>query len=628
MLNLVYSDKPDVAGYAKNIKSTGTSVLVDYNKYYSLVNKYTSLYLTAYEECTELIKLFSVGKYTSISSDAMLYTLEFCCNVDSSKLQVYKRGEGKRYSLDQQKVLKPLYEELEKRIASGTYPISVSYAHRLLSSYLNYKQYKTWIESAKAKIKRFSSEIYEGAAAPCKKIDFYYEEQSTGRFYTKEDNLQAWSLQFVPSITVDKGYFMFWCDFAQIDFRIAYHTLLREPGSKMDAIYLAEPDKYKAMYTMMCSETGSTPDYDMFKTYRKGYKKGVLSGIYNATEKSLIEDVKNVTLGKQLKAYYDKNERYQYFRRVIDRVIDFDVDVTVRDYFGYERTIPVPGKDQPWLRNDVVSKCCNTPIQATTNSILILWLEALLSRFESLGYSRETDVVPYLIRHDECIFKVRQEVFKDIWVFNDFMKIALDDWDVLELEPHIGFYYKEPVEALEDMYKQVCEANKEKITPRLSIAPRSVEYRPISDVLEVYCYAFATPSRVAALAKASPDNPFELPDLAEVSEEDALGILKLFAESDKPCSYRKTCGDYLRFSNVWVVKSNKLNQYKQVTSLQEVLHIASVMQTSYILCHTVMTGNLCMYEDFKIRIEHSNPDTVQKVLDKAVTVEQGRWFSV
>lgn len=606
MLNFSFKDVPDIDRYAEDIGAAGTQILVDPLRMNLMCDNISAKADTSRDIVSAYMYQMSHQVYTDPSKKQELIDTLVKCGCDTSDFLVDGAG-GPTYSVDKAKVLGPLLTRLVGILNNGSQSVSVEDAVILLQAYLDYKTRTTLRNSAQSKLNKLSTEEYEGWGVPLNAVSFKYEQKETGRFYTYDDSIQNWPLELCHAITAEKDYFLFWCDFDQIDFRVGYHLYLREPGSEADKIYLAAEDKYRAMYEIICRSADKEPDFELFTKYRKSYKKAILSAMYNASEQSLIADIQNKELGHELYEFFKHNERYQRFRRSIDKVIDFNTDITVSDYFNFQRTIPIPAFKNPRAIADTIAKCCNTPIQSTSNSIMILWLEAVLDLFESHGYSRKTDIVPYLIRHDECIFKIHKRVLPDIWRLADCMSLAVDNWDILTLEPHCGLYYKEPHEAFEQMYAQSVEQNKDKFTGRVISAPRDMVYRPIQEVVDVYVFDTRSPKTVAsALTVLHPEldlTEFGTGSIDTWTEEQCWELLKYAA-----ANVDKYYENYLKYYNKIIIYSNKLNKYQCIPSMDYAVAVAKKIGTNKINCFNMDTTTAYIKDDimFRLRSEHAS----------------------
>lgn len=614
MLNFTFKDIPDIDRYAENIGAAGTQILVDPLRmeltYNSIQARATSAHRVA---ASYMFQMSRRSCYSPGDKQDLVDTL-VTCGCKPQDFLTYGVN-GQTISVDKTKVLNPLLQRLTDILNGGTGNYGVEDAAIMLSSYLDFKNLSTRGNAAKSKLKKLSREDYEGWGVPLKAVSFKYEQKETGRYYTYDDSIQNWPLELCHTITADKDYFLLWCDFDQIDFRVGYHLYLREPGSDEDKIYLAADDKYRAMYEIICRSANKTPDFDLFTKFRKSYKKAILSAMYNASEQSLIADIQNKELGHELFEFFKHNERYQTFRRSIDRLIDFNTDITVSDYFNFQRNIPVPPQSNSRAINDAISQCCNTPIQSTSNSILILWLEAVLEEFEKCGYSRETDIIPYLIRHDECIFKLHKKLIPELWRLDNCMSLAIDNWDILTLEPHCGIYYKEPHETFEALYKKSVEEHKHEYTERKVTAPRDTIYRPVQEVVDVYVYDARTPLKVAqACSFLHPE--IELSDFAdgdmETWSDDAVQNFLQYAADNIDSLYAR----YLKYKDKFIIYSNKWNKYQCIPNMEYAVAVAKKIGTNKINCYNISTSSAFIKDDIMFRLRDDCESKVETLFAK------------
>lgn len=611
MLNFRFTDVPDIDKYAEDIGAAGTRILVDPLRMSLMCDNISAKADTSRNLVSTYMYQMSHQLCSDPSKKQELIDTLVKCGCDPSNFLV-EGANGQTYSVDKTKVLGPMLTRLVDILNNGSLSVGVEDAVILLQAYLDYKTRTTLCNAANSKLKKLSEEEYEGWNVPLNAVSFKYEQKETGRFYTYDDSIQNWQLELCHAITAEKDYFLFWCDFDQIDFRVGYHLYLREPGSEADKIYLAAEDKYRAMYEIICRSAGKEPDFDLFTRYRKSYKKAILSAMYNASEQSLIADIQNKELGHELYEFFKHNERYQRFRRSIDKIIDFNTDITVSDYFNFQRTIPIPAYKNPRAIADTVAKCCNTPIQSTSNSIMILWLEAVLNMFEAQGYSRKTDVVPYLIRHDECIFKIHKRVIPELWRLADCMSLAIDNWDILTLEPHCGLYYKEPHEAFEQLYNQSVDQNKDKFTGRTVNEPRDTVYRPVQEVVDVYVFDTRSPKTLAtAFSVLHPEvdlAEFGVGSINNWTEEQCVALIKFAADK-----VDKFYDQYLRYYNKMVIYSHKLNKYQCIPNMDYAIAIAKKIGSNKINCFNLDTTNAYIQDDIMFRLRNDRASKVKHI---------------
>lgn len=602
MLRLTYNDTPDIESFAKDIGADGAKIFVNVTKMKLLAVEYEARAASAQNTLEMLIASITKRRYTVANTVSIVSTLTEFCGCQRSRFLT----EAGNISLDMKKVVEPLIESLKGCIANPNYPGQyVEDALLLLCTYKEYKSLNTRRSQMAAKLKRVQLEDVMGWGNSLGSVSFKYRSCETGRYYTYDDSIQNWPLELCEAITVPQDFFLVWADFDQIDFRVGYHIFLREPGSDADQIYLAATDKYRGMYEIICRAAGKEPDFDLFTKYRKAYKKAILSAMYNASEQSLFNDIRNHELAHELYQYFQNNKKYQAFRSSINRLLEYHVDAIVKDYFGFTRSIPLPNLSNNKEVNDAISKCCNTPIQSTSFSILQLWLEKTLELFEKNGFSRETHIKPYLIRHDECIFMVHKSMYPKLYLFKDVMTVAVDDWDKITLEPHFGVYYKKPLEDMEAAYQSQCLQHANEINVAAPLAEARPRYRPIQEVLDVYAYDMM-PIKKRTLANFEQAG-IQLPEgISENSEDwsddDCFAILKKIVESRPDCTMLR---NIIEYRNRFLVYSRKLNKYKLANTLSYAVACAHELDTDKVIVYNTGADAGMLHEGVMFRFSTS-----------------------
>lgn len=100
----------------------------------------------------------------------------------------------------------------------------------------------------------------------------------------------------------------------------------------------------------------------------------------------------------------------------------------------------------------------------------------------------EDDVSVYMVRHDEPVFKVKETVKKDLWVFKQATDIIVDNWVPLRIDFSPGYYYREVDEELQREMLQCYAENDDKINYFESDTNVEEEYYPISPILNMSIY--------------------------------------------------------------------------------------------------------------------------------------------
>lgn len=491
MLNLTYTDRPDFGQYSDNIRATGTSIYVDPVKYHISTTYFRGQYVSAEERLKDYIRVMSQGTYRDTTPDIVRVILQDYCGIDPKKFRVRKQG-SLSISMDMQKVVLPLLDSLRHWASTGS-DIKNTMAYVLLSAYREYAYYKIKAQNSIAKEKKFiPTDLKTKKGMKLSEIPFTYERQSTSRYYTRNDNVQAYDLLTVNSFTVPEDYVLVWADFSQIDFRVAYHIILREIGSKYDEFYREYEDKYEATMRAICLFCNIPFDAENFEANRKGFKTSILARVYGAGMNTISLNFKDPELVVMLDKYITSNVGHQAYREAISRAIEFGIEVVSEDYFGVTRAIPISTAGY-----SVMDSALNAPIQTTSNSIIVHWTNNTIQQFRERGWN-ESKVRVFLIRHDETLYMVHKDAIKrDGWIFKNTSEVQIDDWSPLQVRLEMGYYYTEPDEDVTSLYIKSCQDNEHLMTPLKIMPSRPGRFQPIRDVLYVYCY---TPSTLEGFA--------------------------------------------------------------------------------------------------------------------------------
>lgn len=618
MLNLTYTDKPDFGEYEENIRATGTALYVDPIRYHFAVTNFRGQYISAQARLQDYIRVMSQGQYNEVKPDAVRLVLQQYCAIDPKHFLIRDRGQ-KKISMDMRKVVDPLLERLAKYVTTSTDP-STTMAYVLLSAYKEFVYYKTKTQNGDSKQKRF---------VPCDKVSnlgiklceipFYYERQSTSRYYTKNDNVQAFDLKTVNAFTVPKDYVLVWADFSQIDFRVAYHVILREAGSKYDEYYRSVEDKYEALARAIWDFCGKPFDSEAFRIDRKGIKTSILARVYGASLNTISANFRDPEMGVMLDKYVRMNPGHQAYLSAINRAIQFNIEVIAEDYFGVTREIPTTTGGY-----QTTDSALNSPIQSTSNSIIVHWTNAIIRQFRERGWD-EDKVRVYLIRHDETLFMVHKDAMRDSWIFQNNSQVQIDDWEPLDIELDMGYYYTVSDEDVRNLYEESCKLNQHRITPKKNMPPRPTKFQPIKDVLTVYCYS---PSTLEGFLKNYVQVGYEQELNREFkSDSERLAWLDEGIASGKiaPNSalwyYRQCLGKYIIFK-----PGN--SHWCMVESMQHVLGTALKNNCAFVDIKCVDTSFNTSYDNLYIRYSVASAMSILRLYNEfeASGGEHNKWL--
>lgn len=456
MLRLSKSKGPDIELYDKRIKQRG----------YIVFDKERASRLLFYEECQKtaafnlaLDEAQYKGRfaYTDITNRGVL--MRYLINAERCpERYFYTRGrEG--FTVSQKDALVPLR-------ANG-------YAPEFLDYYMGFKSRTTkcgkmrnviQVCSDKAGKNRYGKDVY--------KIPYHVEVQRNLRYNYRDIDVIGIPREYSTSISVEDGYVLAWGDAAQSDFRIAYNLMLRDETNVEDM--LKYEDKYEALARLIAKANGREFDLEVFKEQRPVYKRMTLAVIYGTRGSQIPEESQFIN---DFVKFLGTCKRYVQFEKSLDDFIDIGIPIEVESYFGHSELCPVTSN-----REDTIHQALNSPIQTCTAEIIMLTVNYVLDTFYSLGYTEE-DIQVYYVRHDEPIFRMKESVMKDVWVFQQIHDILVDDWIPFRFDFFFGYYYKTPDDALMDQYQKAKDDSR--ITPCDVYNGEPILYRPIQMVLQL-----------------------------------------------------------------------------------------------------------------------------------------------
>lgn len=448
----------DVGLYEDIIQKDGFDMHINMFEYMCAMKESEAIYATIDDLLKSLVIYISRGELQSITPDAISLLLSKFFNIEETGLA--KRTSKGKISLDMKTVIAPLRDYAVKNLRNN--PSYYSLIIEFCDLYKEYKQAKSYMESTRAKagsglLRR--TELIDNTGNALWAVASHYERQSTGRYYTSDDNLQAWNKKIVDTFTAPKDYFFVWSDFDQIDFRVAANLVLFK-GSSNDEdreLFNSIDDKYEAMARIIDRKLGRDFDIRRFTANRKAYKTSVLARLYGASKFTMAQsgftDFQEINA---LDRYYLEHPYYQQYLKKFELAIAFGYEVDVEDYFGFVRQILLPQNSN--VRSRVLEESLNTPIQSTANDIIMLWVNELTKEFQSLGFGLDKFRVN-LIRHDEAIFLVHKDCIPYLYLFKKYSKIMIDDWTELTNQPVFGYKYTVENEQLKEAYEASVQAN-------------------------------------------------------------------------------------------------------------------------------------------------------------------------
>lgn len=364
-------------------------------------------------------------------------------------------------SIDSKRVLGPLYQN--------------GYAKEFLEFYTESRSIASKCNKIKTLLEQCNTEAGKDSKGnTLTRIPYNVNQQQNLRYNYKNYDVIGIPKEYSSTIGVEDGYVLAWGDFAQSDFRIAFNLLLRD--SKNTEFMASIDDKYEGLARLIAEKNNTQFNKEEFLAMRKTYKTMTLATMYGTRNSMVKEERDFITM---LSAYLEQCPKYAEFVKRINDKIELGLPFTLTSYFGHQEWIPIV-----YRKEDTLHKALNTPIQSGTSEVVILVVNKILDLFYDLGYTEE-DISVYLVRHDEPIFKMKKEVLKDAWIFEEVSKIIIDNWVPLQLDFSFGEYYKVEDPELTDLARRSIKKNSDKITIIEQSDITGSEYYPIQPVAHV-----------------------------------------------------------------------------------------------------------------------------------------------
>lgn len=637
MLKIVTPYNIDMELYEKEIGVTGFSVYVNEVDYITKIVKATSEYIAAILTLEESVYYGTSGRVKTVFdmpcgiSDPINAKLDRqglvevflrYYSIDPKLFQIPKGTERSvrfKFSLDRTKVCKVVLDELNKQ---SQMLLGYATGVEIMENYIDYTAKKHYYESLTAKYKNGllqPTDLVDNFNRPLHQVRSLYVKQSTGRYYTKEDNLQGWNLDAVECFTIPKDYCLVWADFDQIDLRVAINLVLAKDNPELLEYCHRTDDKYKAVAMMVYQSAGKLFDERKFAVNRKAYKTSILARLYGAGLHTLMgngfSDMQEV---RALDDYFKKHVYYNKYKNSFMDAIHFKEDVVIKDYFGFKRIIPKA--DNAYAEKSLLEQCLNTPIQSTSNSIVMLWCLEVLKRFRDKGFGPDM-VRPYLMRHDEGVFLVHKDALKYSWIFKECSSIFIDNWSELTVSPSFGYFYKCEDEELTKEYEKSCTVNARSITKVEMDSTASRAYTPCGTTMK--CYAFAiqnVPNFALSVLGSNPDYEIDCDEIRTnlrknpaLATEIAQEIIRDYCSmhSDKDVTVM-ACNLYKKYYNKIYFEYNNVAYSK---SFVELIDFCKIHNIGYLEVVNGVTNCVQRVEDVIIKTEQEYylPDIIQSI---------------
>lgn len=615
----------DVPAFEKSIGVDGFEMYVDSSAFILLMITVEAQLFTARSLLEEKIAFLTEKRYQSITPNVISIILKDYLYIADSGLM--KETSNGKISLDINKVFKKFISWCYNRVSSN--PTLYSNAIEFCNLYIDYSQLKSLSESLSSKYKMLvPSDKIDNADKPLSKIYSEYTKRSTGRYYTQHDNLQGWNLESVSTFTAPKDYFFVWSDFDQIDLRVASNLVLFNGHPEVVDEFNRTDDKYEAVVRIISEQMNRVFDKEKFKKNRKSYKTAVLARLYGASRYTLMQDG-FTDRGEidMLDKYYSEHKFYQEYVSRFQKAISFGGMVNIEDYFGFNREIPI--ENNPYKQAHYLEQCLNTPIQSTSNDIVIIWVNELVKRFREKGFNEDKFKVA-LIRHDEGVFLLHKDTIPYLWLFEECGVINIDSWTPLTVKPSFGFKYKISNDYLTDLYHKSLEENKANLTLASPIGkPANRNWFPCRGDAIVYSFTPQQPIDFA-LYVLSLDSEWDsdrliLSEKVKKREKDTYAVAKSIIRDYMETGEKKLIKDYVNLYNKYyeyfVIKESD-GGYKKI-SRSEFLPYLKDNNIGYVYFNNVIINSYSVVDTIQIRyLTGEGFDTIIQIMEEACNGER------
>ena len=155
--------------------------------------------------------------------------------------------------------------------------------------------------------------------------------------------------------------------------------------------------------------------------------------------------------------------------------------IRITSYFGYDQYAMPDSRNAGKLMHDAL----NMPNQTGTSELVILTVNSILETARECGLS-EDQFGLYLTRHDEPIFRIKEDVMEYLWILKKHSTILVDDWTPLRMDFNFGYKYKVSDEMLEQKASEIFNNYKEEVvTDNVVDTKRRKDYYPLLPLLKL-----------------------------------------------------------------------------------------------------------------------------------------------
>lgn len=429
------------------VKFTKDSI-IDVEAYGEALNRLRYIYcdLEAAKMAVEYLKsrsetLAARATFTmQLHSGCRLFTLDkeavyrYLTQIAGCSEHYFHTGKSQSFSLDIRRVLAPIY-------AKGK-------ATEFLDDYMMHRSMKMKYGNLRKLVEVCDTPVAtDNTGKELVRIPFEAGVQTNLRFnYRNVDIISQIPKSVADIICADDGYFLAWGDFEQSDFRIAYNLFMR--SEENDRIMNQYDDKYEALARIISKRLSKPFDLEQFKEDRQLYKKLTLATVYGMRNCAVPEEAAFINMFSEF--LMECCPRYKEYYCMLEDYSSLGVPLELTSYFGYKQYVVGDKRSHNKLQYDAL----NMPVQTGTSEIVILTVNSILQKARECGLT-EDEFGLYMTRHDEPIFRIKEDKMDYLWILQEHSKVLVDDWSPLAMKFDYGYHYKQVDEELERKAEEV-----------------------------------------------------------------------------------------------------------------------------------------------------------------------------
>lgn len=270
----------------------------------------------------------------------------------------------------------------------------------------------------------------------------YYKQLNTHRYATKAPAVQNFQSILKECISAPAGWKVVKSDCGQLDPRVAYSTIIKDPTIKK--LIMLYDDAYRGLV-----HYASSDKFDILEISdedRTAVKPVALGTIYGENKKSLMKA--SPKFGGILHDKITNHPAYLDYRKQVEKAIKMPGDKYCHTMFGSPinitfRPAKYSGEKGRVRRNhdELVKAYMNNPVQGTGADMVCLSFNKYFDDMQQVNGLWQT-CRPCIQVHDETAFYVREDLVDELKEYVvDLQSFQVDDWIPIKGDCNVGTYY-------------------------------------------------------------------------------------------------------------------------------------------------------------------------------------------